>query len=55
MEEGENFFFNYRVRAKLRKFQWIAIITLQILLETCMQLFDTIRFLQSKIQNLVKP
>lgn len=48
-------FMSYYVRAKLRKFQWIAIITLQILLKTCMQLFDTLRFLQSKVQNLVKP
>lgn len=55
LEEEENFYFNYYVRAKLRKFRWIAVITWQILLETCMQLFDTIRFLQSKVQNLVKP
>lgn len=55
MGEGENFFFSYCVRAKLRKFQWIAVMTLQLLLKTCMQLFDTIRFLQSKVLNLVKP
>lgn len=36
VEEGENFYFNYSVRAKLSKFQWIAIITLQIFLKTCM-------------------
>lgn len=53
---GRKFFFlSYSVRAKFRKLQWFAIITLQILLKTCMQLFDALRFLQSKVQNLVKP
>lgn len=53
VREGENFFFSYCVRAKLRKFQWIDVITLQILLKTCIQLFDTIRLLQSKVQKIL--
>lgn len=47
--------YNFTSRAKPGKFQWIAVITLQILLKTCMQLFDTIRFLHLKYKILLSP
>lgn len=55
VEEGENFFCNFYVRAKLRKFQWIAVITLQILLKPVCNCLMQLDFYSLKYKILLNP